>query len=157
MHIMGIDPGTTHSAYVRLDNNVILDHSKEENEKLIYETMPLIVIPNMFFVIEEIESFGMPVGRETFKTCVWSGRFFQKFCEIGKWENAHWVSRRDIKIHFCNSMRAKDGNVRQALIDRLGAPGTKKNPGRTYGIKADEWSALALAMWFQEAIKKEAK
>jgi hypothetical protein len=47
-------------------------------------------------------------------------------------------------------MRAKDSNIRQALIDRFGEPGTKKVPGLLYGIKKDEWSALALGVFWHD-------
>jgi len=56
------------------------------------------------------------------------------------------VYRKEVKIYLCGSMKAKDPNIRQALIDRLGDPGTKKNPGPTYGVKSHAWSALAVAV-----------
>jgi hypothetical protein len=37
--------------------------------------------------------------------------------------------------------------VRQALIDRLGPQGTKKNPGPTYGMRSHLWAALAVAVY----------
>ena len=53
-------------------------------------------------------------------------------------------------MHFCNSVQAKDGNIRQALIDRFGgkegAIGKKKTPGPLYGVHAHEWPALAVAV-----------
>ena len=90
----------------------------------------------------------MPAGRDLFETALWVGRFIQAAEQIGmKWEK---VYRKDVKLFFCQSMRAKDGNIRQALIDRFGPPGTKKAPGRLYGVKSDEWAALALAVFFSE-------
>ncbi len=56
----------------------------------------------------------------------------------------------EVKIHLCNHPRAKDPNIRQALIDRFGAPGTKKNQGATYGLAGDMWSALGVAVTFAE-------
>ena len=55
---------------------------------------------------------------------------------------------------FCNSAAAKDTNIRQALIDHYGgskaeAIGVKAKPGPLYGIKADEWSALAIALYVE--------
>jgi hypothetical protein len=37
--------------------------------------------------------------------------------------------------------------VRQALIDRLGPQGTKKNPGPTYGMRSHLWAALAVGVY----------
>jgi hypothetical protein len=44
-------------------------------------------------------------------------------------------------------MRAKDANIRQALIDKIGPQGTKAQPGPTYGIKSHSWAALAVAVY----------
>jgi hypothetical protein len=55
------------------------------------------------------------------------------------------VYRNAVKLHICGTPRAKDPNIRQALIDKYGAPGTKKNPGPTYGVSSHLWSALAIA------------
>jgi hypothetical protein len=62
----------------------------------------------------------------------------------------HLVYRKDIKLAFCGTCKAKDANVRQALIDRFGEQGTKLNPGRLYGIKKDMWSALAVALFWYD-------
>ena len=77
-------------------------------------------------VIEMIASYGMPVGKEVFETCVWIGRFE----ELGRLQNidVEYVYRKDEKMNICHSMKAKDSNIRQALIDRFGEVGTKRNP-----------------------------
>jgi len=46
-----------------------------------------------------------------------------------------------------------DSTIRQAMLDRYGpgrekAIGKKKSPGPLYGIRKDEWQALALAVTF---------
>ena len=58
--------------------------------------------------------------------------------------------------HGCLS--AKDKNIRQALIDRYGVVGTKKDPGFFYvnGTKfaKDMWAAMAVAVtYFDKYIK----
>nr|DAF28833.1 MAG TPA: hypothetical protein [Caudoviricetes sp.] len=74
-------------------------------------------------VIEMIASYGMPVGKEVFDTCVWIGRFAE-----ASGMTTNYIYRKDEKMNICHSMRAKDSNIRQALIDRFGVVGTKKNP-----------------------------
>ena len=74
-------------------------------------------------VIEMIASYGMPVRKEVFETCVWIG----KFAEASGMRESY-IYRKEEKINLCNSMKAKDSNIRQALIDRFGVVGTKKNP-----------------------------
>jgi len=94
--------------------------------------------------IEKVESFGMAVGAEVFETVYWSGRF----AEAARPLMVERVSRRAVKLHLCGSARAKDPNIRAALLDRYGAAarGTKAHPGPLYGIANDVWSALAVAV-----------
>lgn len=77
-------------------------------------------------VIEMIASYGMAVGKEVFDTCVWIGRF--KETAIMNHKKVEYIYRKDEKMNICHSMKAKDSNIRQALIDRFGEVGTKKNP-----------------------------
>lgn len=149
--IFAIDPGTTHSAYVVFDGETIYDKGKILN----YDLKSLIVRSDADkLVIEMIASYGMPVGKEVFETCVFIGRLIE--C----WEHWHQtpcklVYRKDIKVHICGTMKAKDGNIRQALIDRYGEPGVKKAQGMTYGISADVWQALALATYAYDTLNDE--
>jgi hypothetical protein len=96
--------------------------------------------------IEMIASYGMAVGKEVFETCVWIGRFVQ----VAGPECVRLVYRKDVKLHLCGSPRAKDPNVRQALIDRWGgkaeAIGNVKKPGPLYAVKSHAWPALAVAV-----------
>ena len=90
-----------------------------------------------------IASYGMAVGREVFETCVWIGRFKQAFRAP---EMVRLVYRKDVKMHICGTPRAKDANIRQALIDILGPQGSKKAPGPTYGVASHAWAALGVAV-----------
>lgn len=147
MWIFGIDPGPTESAWVwwSTSDGVIIDKDQVDNEMLFSKVRGL---PNDGdVVIEMIQSFGMPAGASLFQTCVTVGRIEEAcFAHVP----CHLVYRRDIKLHFCNSVRAKDANIRQALIDRFGEPGTRHNPGTLYGVKKDEWSALAVAIYWND-------
>ena len=141
-YVIGIDPGTTQSAFVEFDGRRIYRHGILSNAEL--EAHELWREPHIY--CEMIASYGMAVGASVFETCVWIGRFMaEAFASSGR--DLHRVYRKDVKLHLCNSTRAKDGNVRQALIDRLGPQGTKKAPGPTYGVKSHEWAALAVAVY----------
>jgi hypothetical protein len=141
--VIGIDPGTERSAFVMFDGKTVMAHGILANGEL--EAQPTLWKHEHIFC-EMIASYGMAVGASVFETCVWIGRFMsQAFSSSGR--DLHRVFRKDIKLHLCNSPRAKDGNVRQALIDRLGPQGTKKAPGPTYGVKSHEWAALAVAVY----------
>ena len=103
------------------------------------------------FAIEMIASYGMPVGAEVFETCCWIGRFEQVL--YGETQRVQRVFRREVKLELCNTNRATDANVRQALIDLYGpgkraAVGLKASPGPLYGFKKDMWAALGVAVTF---------
>src|SRR5512147_119484 len=130
MRIIAIDPGTTQSAILVFNNGIIDIKDKVNNIEIVsFLKEDFNTYPDSKLFIEMVASYGMPVGKEIFETCVWIGRFIESYTG-----NYQLVYRRDIKLHLCNSVKAKDGNIRQALIDRFGQPGTKKQPGFTYGI-----------------------
>jgi hypothetical protein len=142
--LVAIDPGPTHSAICESDERLsVVGGTKIANETLLLRLHQInIAYPGSRCAIEMIASFGMPVGREVFETCVWIGRFMEAFGA----DRCDRITRIEIKSHLCHSAKAKDSNIRQAIIDRLGPPGTKKHPGGTYGISGDIWSALAVAL-----------
>jgi hypothetical protein len=122
-----------------------------QNEDLLIILRSIIDSPihnqsRIYVGIEKIASQGMAVGQTVFDTADWGGRFHQCVEDRDSTIPVYKIKRHTIKIHICNSARAKDTNIRQALIDRFGAQGTKKNQGKTYGMKKDMWSALAVAV-----------
>jgi hypothetical protein len=126
--VVGVDPGTDKSAFAIFDGREVISHGIYENEHFL--SHGLWARRHVF--CEMIASYGMAVGASVFSTCIWIGRFLQNAQVQGG--SVNLVFRRDVKLHLCNSPRAKDGNVRQALLDRLGPQGTKKAPGPTYGV-----------------------
>ena len=140
--MIAIDPGPQHTAFVQYDNGLIVDHGHLPNAEI-----RQILIGREYdrCAIEMIASYGMAVGSSTFETCVWIGRF----TEVARVEPV-LCYRKDIKLFLCGTMRAKDANIRQALIDKIGTQGTKKTPGPTYGIKSHTWAALAVAVYAAE-------
>lgn len=143
--LFAIDPGPVQSAWVHIYDGEICDKGIEENDSLAIrlrmETLPY----DTLVVIEMIASYGMPVGKEVFETCVWIGRFLESW--PGDVER---IFRSEVKQALCKDSRAKDSNIRKALIDRYGPPGTKKAPGFLYGVKKDIWAALAVAEAWKE-------
>jgi hypothetical protein len=77
---------------------------------------------------------------------VWTGRFIERWRDYAAMGDPIRIPRGEIKVHLCRSTKAKDANVRQALIDRFGAPGTKKAPGVLFGVTSHCWAALAVAV-----------
>lgn len=158
MWIIAVDPGTTHSAEV----HIAVSTNGE------FDVMPIGIMPNYsvllpmrsrstehfrpVLVVEQIESFGMAVGTSVFETVFWTGRFCEAHENIGG--RCVRLPRRAIKLHLCGTSRAKDANIRQALIDRFGgkdvAVGTKNDPGPLYGMKSHLWAALAVGITYYD-------
>jgi len=145
MNLLAIDPGPVESAWLFWENDRPTKSRKVRNDIFVSQ-LSALGAPSDGVFIEMIASYGMPVGAEVFETCVWIGRFM----EAAGSARVRRIFRKDVKMHLCGQTKAKDGNIRQALIDRFGgkekAIGKKKTPGPLYGISGDVWAALAVAV-----------
>lgn len=148
--LIGLDPGEEKSAIVVFDGVHVHQAEILRNRLLLsyLRRSPVNVL-----AYEMVACYGMPVGKEIFETVFWLGRFVEAYTNQIQRQAADAVFRKDVKLHLCNSLRAKDSNVRQALIDRFGgsrqrAIGTKKSPGPLYGVTSHCWSALAVAVYW---------
>lgn len=160
MKVLGIDPGTEKSALVLLDGKRVTWFATLPNAEVVHVLGSSDVPDNrqpQLIGIEMIASYGMPVGAEVFETCVWIGRFIEAYNGTAPIER---IKRIEVKSHLCHSGKAKDGHIRQALIDRYGgkekAIGRKKTPGPLYGISEHEWAALAVAVTVADQAKEAA-
>jgi len=181
--VMAIDPGPEKSAYVEVTPHYggSLDTRKGGLDVVSFGILDnsgirayLCAVVDTAdahrLVIEQIASMGMAVGAETFETCVWTGRFMEVF-ESQTGQAAHRIPRVPIKVHLCGTAKAKDANVRQALIDRFGgssalqkAKAAKVNrhgavivptvkAGPLAGISSHCWAALAVACVYVDRMK----
>lgn len=155
--VLAIDPGPVQSAYVVLRDGRHTDFKKCEND-----AMKALIAANEWqaatVVIEKVESYGMAVGADIFKTVWWSGRFWE-VAEVAGYK-CEEMPRRVVKLHLCNNSRAKDKNIITALVDRYdpdrayGAygKGTKKNQGPFYDFAGDVWQAMAVGVTFADGL-----
>jgi len=158
--IYAIDPGQFKSAFVVWDGATVRDSGWTENGFVRQHVQDFLAMgiyherehdfPPRRLAIEMVACYGMAVGAEVFQTCVQIGRFREAAGRHTGDENIQLVVRKDVKMHLCQSMRAKDGNIRQALLDRFGPVGTKKTPGPLFGVKSHVWAALAVAVTASE-------
>ena len=152
--ILAIDPGPEKSGWAWLGS----DHTEGGIDwNCDVERMLIEGRGRFHLAIEWVESFGMPVGKDVFETvrqigrfeCVWGGNWMR-------------VPRKDVKRHICGSMKAKDANIRQALLDMYPATGggkipqigTKQKPGPLYGFRTHMWAALAVAVTAQHKLRE---
>lgn len=151
--IIAIDPGNKESAYVILSEDLRpIEFAKLPNEELM-EVLDKQAKVYGCVVIECIASYGMSVGQTVFDTCIWIGRFTERAKAIGA--EVNYIYRKEEKMNLCHTMKAKDSNVSQALRDRFGEKGTKKNKGWFYGFKADVWQAYAVGVTYHDLYIKK--
>ena len=157
--ILARDPVNFESAYVLVEDDLsrVVEKGKVENFELVDIILRIKDEHSSLehIAIEMIASYGMAVGKTVFETCVWIGRFIQLIrIEFGV--EADLIYRSEEKMCLCHSMKAKDSNIRQALVDIYapntpnGGKGTKKSPGYFYGFKSDIYSALAVAHTYKK-------
>lgn len=153
MKIIALDPGSEQTAYVLWDGT-LRDFGIVPNERcleLLHYCGNRARVGRC--IIEMIGHYGkgMPAGREVFDTCIWIGRFTEAFGA----ERTETMLRATIKAHLCGSVKAKDANVRQALIDRFGGPAAIRKGGPLYRVSSHVWAALAVAVTWWDTQGKE--
>jgi hypothetical protein len=156
MNVLAIDPGPETSGVVHIVDGKPIFREVLDNKDISPELLGDFT--DTCVAIEMIAHYGtgMPAGKSVFLTCVEIGKISERF------ESAditpRLVERGKIKLWLCGTARAKDANIRQALLDRFPASGggktpqigTKQKPGLLYGFKSHLWAALALALYAAE-------
>ena len=156
--ILAIDVGTTETGYCLMDKDTYkpIKFGKINNEELLK-----IVKEEKYdeLVYEEFQSYGMPIGVSTITSITWNGRYIQS--ALDKEKKVSFVYRKDEKMNLCHSMKAKDSNIRQALIDRFAqfdfknGKGNKKQQDWFYGFSKDIWAAFAVGCTYLDKQKEE--
>ncbi len=149
IRVLAIDPGPTESACVVWDGYKILFAGDLENCDLISRLSYGRLFDADFdhLAIELVRGFGIMASDGLFDTCIVTGRFLQAFGE----SRTTLIGRKEVAKHICGTSGiSHDKFIREALITRFGAPGTKNAPGLLYGITSHRWAALALALTWWE-------
>lgn len=162
MRIIAIDPGNKQSAMVIIDADTLrpLEMHLMPNEDLQMYIKCLRCDETDRAAIEMLQSYGMPIGRDVLDTAVWIGRFFETLKRKMYYE-PDYVYRKDEKTHICQDSRAKDTNIRQALINRFCThdfkfgKGTKDDPDWFTGFRKDMWAAYAVGLTYVETILRK--
>lgn len=157
--ILAIDPANEKSAYVVIDGNLKpIKFGKIKNSELMEKIKKQDFEGCKVVAIEMIASYGMAVGQTVFDTCVWIGRFIEAVKAQGM--EYELIYRKEVKMNLCNTMRANDSNIIQALVDRF-APnvrnkgkGIKSDKGFFYGFRADIWQSYAVGVTYHDTFKE---
>lgn len=157
--ILAIDPGNEKSGYVCFDSLEYrpLSFGKLDNAKLLACIQPMAMGAHAL-AIEYPQPRGQPMYTQLVDTIFWIGRFVER---AGKpWTP---IDRKDVKMTLCGSPRAKDSNIRAALISRFSQsnvipePRAKltRCPEALKGFAGDMWSALAVAITYLEVVQSD--
>jgi hypothetical protein len=123
MNVLAVDPGSSESAWVLMKDGVPVKWAKEPNSVVLQRTGRQTLSLNGRMVrlfadvlaIEYVRLRGMPVMQQVLDTMFWTGRFVEAW--DGPWTP---TDRLDVKMTLCGDSRAKDGNIRVAVIDHYG-------------------------------------
>ncbi len=146
--VIGLDPGSEHSSFVHWNGKEILNKGTHPNEELLD-----ILIGDYCDVASIAEDIILAVermvhitngGTAIVDTLLWAGQFYHA------WKGQkEFVPRYKVTLALTGQMPSKraDKAVRDVLLARFGAPGTKKNPNPiTYSLKSHLWQAFGLAV-----------
>lgn len=151
--IAGIDAGTEVSHLVTWDSwgERPVEHFSAGNEDMLHVLRAHRVCASRIgdvVAIESMDARGLRLGQGTLDTILWIGRFQEA-------SGGALVPRSVVKDVLCGHRKADDAAIRLRLIDMLGKPGTKKQPGKTYGVTGHCWQALAVAVTYHEMSKRK--
>ena len=147
--VVGIDPGTSESAFCLFDGERF-DYLKCSNSEFLPTLHDYISYKQVERIyIEGMQSYGR-VGETTFQTAYFVGRCLEYLERIG--HKPEVIKRHEVLSHHgCNKKKgyvgpkSKDARIRKALIDRFG--------DKTKGIYKDCWSAAAIAVMAYDRLK----
>ena len=144
--ILCIDPGAKQSGCVLLSSTGEVESAGMRTNPEIIELLREAkrLTEHDVLVIEMMENFGKTLGTDALRTVWWSGRFSEAW--LDRAGVLHEMPRREVKLALCGSMRAKDPNVRAALIDLYGGEVETKKGGKLGKVKSHAWQALALGV-----------
>jgi len=157
VRVLAIDPGPLLSAAVIYDDatpHEIIEIWHTENEDMRAQLKTVGAWYEVEHIaLEMVQSYGMGASHELFDTVLWAGRLVEAaglpFTKI---------FRPTVKTCLLGRARGTDAEVRAALIRRFPPTGggkepevgTRNQPGPLWGVTADLWAALAVAVTFTE-------
>jgi hypothetical protein len=154
-YIIGIDPGPSESGVVLYNSEdrsiryaSVLPNCdlKDELDGGWFTDYPDNCVPTVAIEFPCFYGKSCAIGKDVLDTAAVVGQFE----EITRAWHPRRITRREVRMHLCGTMRSGDAQVWAAILDRYGgrkaAVGTKKAPGPLYGVRSHARSALAVAL-----------
>lgn len=133
MRLLCVDPGPVKSGWVLLEDDKPVKHGWNDNGDLRKWILTEAISGKLDeLVIEDVTHMGMAVGKDVFETVRWSGRFDPDCL-------AKFIDRKQVKLNLCGNPRAKDPNIRQAIIDRYGGDSVAIGGKKCQTCKGKGW------------------
>lgn len=157
--ILALDPGNEQTgwAFWNVDDQQVTSSGVDKNADVSK------IVSTAYYdvcVIERPEIIGQSnIQAEVLDTALWAGRFYELAnagnagSHIGA--RAHFLTRRLVKsiiTGYANTPNA-DVEIKKHLTERFGGKGTKKEPGKLFGIRSHAWQALAVGIAFDDIRK----
>ena len=154
--ILALDPGSSETGWAIIEHDPrTVEGGKLPNSRVLVDLREEAVSFDVV-LLEFMAPRGMPTSVQDMETLWWAGRFTEAALPM----EVVRITRDAVKRALLGKVNVKgaDAVLRQQLIDRYAAIagdplggkaaaiGTKAAPGPLYGIKADAWAALALAV-----------
>ena len=152
------DPGTFKTGWVIFDPHAetVLDAGWDKNDDAIEVTECMGFHDRI--IMETFAAQGMPLGSSSLETVRFEGMLIER-AAASRQIVVDRITRREIKLTLCGTSRAKDQNVRAALVDLYASDwvsignglGVKSNPSplaklrACKGAAAHTFAALAVA------------
>lgn len=175
-YVLALDPSNKATAYVLIDvelfkpidigfleKNLMLDYISLGVKSTIEEYEGGKSDFELHLAIEGMQNLGMPSGKSVFDTCYLIGHFIERaesvsYHNLWTWDykNVHIIYRKEEKMHICGTMRCKDKDIKQALVDTYAketpnfGKGTKEEKGYFWGFKADLYQAFAIGVTYHD-------
>jgi len=154
-YIIGIDPGPRESGYCEYNPSTrgVFEAHIYSNDELWDSLADRTFLGTTILAIEFPCFYGksVSIGKDVLETAAQVGWF-----EAAWWANKgrdaviRRITRREVRMHLCGTMRSGDPQVWTAILDQYGgraaALGTRKIPGPLYGVKSHARAALAVAI-----------
>lgn len=145
--VIAIDPGTKCTAVAIIDcknGTPVFSEGVIEDNYTVQERLSNFPKNDSVFVIEDIQSYGAPVGNSVFRTCLWVGKFVSVLNE----DKTYLIGRSTVAKLLTDKGKGKSMDSRIRSCIKLAYLFKFCNLSVLENVKKDIWSAIAIGHAF---------